>query len=196
MSQHIAIYVRVSSDKQEFKSQLPDLQKWADSQESPIKFYKDKMSGKSMERPGWQKLEREINFGKVSKVVVWRLDRLGRTAAGLTALFESLQSKGVGLYSLKDSLDLSTPAGRLMANVLASVAAYETEVRSERQRAGIEAAKAAGKTWGGSKKGVRKQVKPDQIKAVKNLHKSGESISAISRAVKLTRPTIYSIINE
>jgi DNA invertase Pin-like site-specific DNA recombinase len=101
------------------------------------------------------KLLKDIEAGKVSSIVVWRLDRLGRTAKGLTALFEDLRAEGVGLVSLKDSLDLSTPAGGLMCCVLASVAAYETEVRAERVLAGQAAARAAGKKWGGSQKGRR-----------------------------------------
>ena len=104
-----------------------------------------------MDRPGWQKLEGAITSRRVSAIVIWRLDRLGRTASGLTRLFDTLYKEEVNLVSLKDSLDLSTPAGRLMANVLASVAQYETEVRGERVRAGIERAKAVGKRWGGSK---------------------------------------------
>ena len=86
----------------------------------------------------------------VFRDVVWRLDRLGRTAKGLTALFEELQRLGVGLVSLKEGLDLSTAAGCLMANVLASVAQFETELRSERILAGQAAARAQGKRWGGS----------------------------------------------
>ena len=67
--------------------------------------------------------------GLVSKIVVWRLDRLGRTAAGLTALFEDLQRQNIGFEgALRDKVDLSTAAGRLgLANVLASVAAYKTK---------------------------------------------------------------------
>jgi DNA invertase Pin-like site-specific DNA recombinase len=93
--------------------------------------------------------------------VVWRLDRLGRTVSGLARLFEELQARKVGLVSLRDGLDLHTAAGRLMAHVLASVAAYELEVKSERQRAGIEAARAenGGRCpWGGRKPGTRVKV--------------------------------------
>jgi len=74
--------------------------------------------GKTMVRPGWAKLETAIRQGKVSAVVVWRIDRLGRTAKGLTALFDDLRERKVNLVSLKDGLDLATAAGRLMANVL------------------------------------------------------------------------------
>lgn len=90
-----------------------------------------------MERPGLEKLLADVRSGKVSKVCVWRLDRLGRTAKGLLTLLDELQVLGVGFVSLREGFDLSTPAGRLMAGVLASVAAYETEVRKERQLAGI-----------------------------------------------------------
>ena len=70
------------------------------------------------------------------------MDRLGRTAKGLLTLLDELQPLNVGFVSLREGFDLSTPAGRLMAGVLASVAAYEIEVRKERQLAGIEKAQA------------------------------------------------------
>ena len=113
-------------------------------------IFEDKASGKSMDRPAWNRLWSDVEAGKVCRIVVWRLDRLGRTCSGLSKLFEDLVARKIGLFSLKDSIDLETSAGRLMANVLASVAAYEREVRTERQRAGIDAAKAKGKQWGGS----------------------------------------------
>ena len=133
--------------------------------------------------------------GKVSKVVVWRLDRLGRTAAGLTALFEDLQRRRIGFEALRDKVDLSTAAGRLMANVLASVAAYENEVRSERIRAGQAVAHANGKRWGGSEKGRRIKVTPEQARNIRRLKDEGEKIAAIARATGLSRPTIYSVLD-
>lgn len=194
MSKHVAIYIRVSSKQQDTKSQLPDLKRWADAQDSPVKWYEDQASGKSMDRPAWKKLEAAFRSGQVSQVVVWRLDRLGRTASGLTALFDELQERKVNLVSLKDGLDLSTPAGRLMANVLASVAQYETEVRAERVRAGQAAARAKGKRWGGSKAGVRKVVTSTQAKMIRRMKAEGEPVSAIARAVGLSRPTIYDVL--
>ena len=138
MAKHTAIYLRVSSRSQDTLSQEPDLKRWADAQddESPVRWYRDKFTGKTMDRPGFNRLLADVEAGKVDRVVVWRLDRLGRTAKGLTSLFDDLLARGVDLVSLKDGLDLVTPAGRLMANVLASVAAYETEVRAERIVAG------------------------------------------------------------
>jgi DNA invertase Pin-like site-specific DNA recombinase len=128
---------------------------------------------------------------KVSKVCVWRLDRLGRTAKGLLTLLDELQVLGVGFVSLREGFDLSTPAGRLMAGVLASVAAYETEVRKERQLAGIAKAKADGKTWGGRKAGTRVKVTEEKENVIRQLHDKGYSIASIARTVGLTRKTIY-----
>ena len=140
--------------------------------------------------------EADIDAGKVSTVVVWRLDRLGRTASGLTALFDKLIARKVNLVSLKDGVDLSTAAGRLIANVLASVAAYENEVRSERIVAGQAAARAAGKRWGGSAKGRRVKVNQEQVRAIRRLHGEAVPVAGIARATGLSRPTVYSVINE
>ena len=191
-----AIYLRVSGPAQDLRSQLPDLKRWADASGRGVKWFRDKASGKSMDRPGWKKLETAIGAGQVARVVCWRLDRLGRTARGLTALFEELQGRRVGLVSLREGMDLSTPAGRLMAHVLASVAQYETELRGERVRAGQEAARAAGKTWGGSKKGRRLTVTDEQIRMVQQLKAETVPITRIAKATKLSRPTIYAILAE
>jgi DNA invertase Pin-like site-specific DNA recombinase len=196
MSKFAAVYIRVSSKKQDLRSQEPDLKRWAEAQAEPVKTFTDKFTGKRMDRPGWQALEAAIAAGEVSTVVVWRLDRLGRTAKGLTALFEFLRQKGVNLVSLKDGLDLSTPAGRLMANVLASVAQFETEARAERVAAGQAAARAAGKTWGGSKKGRRLTVTAEQVETVQRLKAEGKTVAAIARATALSRPTVYRLLAE
>lgn len=190
----VAIYVRVSSKSQDTRSQEADLKRWAEAQDSQVVWYRDKATGTKMERPAMDRLLADVEAGKVAKIVVWRLDRLGRTAAGLTKLFADLTARKVGLYSLRDSLDLETAAGRLMANVLASVASYETEIRRERQQAGIEAAKAAGKTWGGSAKGRMLTVTAEQAAAVKRLAKEGERVTTIARTVGLSRPTIYRLL--
>ena len=195
MEKVTAVYIRVSSDKQTHRSQVAELDRWKTANpDVAVREYRDKLTGKTMDRPGWNKLWADVQAGKVNRIVVWRLDRLGRTAAGLTALFDALQARSVGLLSLRDSLDLSTPSGRLMANVLASVASYETEVRAERVRAGIAAAKAEGKTWGGRKDGCRNKETAAKVDAVRKLHHAGESVSAIARTTGISRPTIYSIL--
>jgi len=196
MNQHIAVYIRVSSKQQDQRSQVAELESWVQAYagDTTVKYYRDSASGTSMDRKGWNRLQANINKGQVSKLVCWRIDRLGRTASGLTQLFDELNAKQIGLVSIKDALDLSTPAGRLMANVLASVAAYETELRSERQMAGIAAAKAQGKRWGGSKKGRLLSVTDEQVSLVIDMHKEGTAKTAISRSTGVSRPTVYRLI--
>ena len=198
MEKHTAIYVRVSTAQQSTRSQRADLTRWVNAQEpnGQIKWYQDKATGKNMDRPGWTKLQVAIDAGHVSRLVVWRLDRLGRTASGLCKLFEELQERKVRLVSLTDSIDLGTASGRLLANVLASVAAYETELRGDRVRAGQQAARAAGKTWGGGKKGTRHKVTDEQIRAIVDMKARGEKITRIARTVSLSRLTIYKVIEQ
>ncbi len=138
----------------------------------------------------------DIELGLVDTLVVWRLDRLGRTAKGLTSLFEDLIRCRVNLISLKDGLDLVTRAGRLVANTLAGVAAYETEVRAERILAGQAAARLRGVRWGGSALGRRIKVTIEQISLIRRMKSEGHEIASIARGTGLSRPTIYRILDE
>jgi DNA invertase Pin-like site-specific DNA recombinase len=188
-----AYYLRVSSKTQDTESQEADMRAHA-AKAKDAKFYRDKFTGKAISRPDWDRLWSDVCSGKVDRIVVWRLDRLGRTVSGLSKLFEELQDRKVGLVSLRDGLDLNTPAGRLMAHVLASVAAYELEVKTERQAAGIEAARQAngGKCpWGGRKPGTRVKVTTEVQSAIRNMKQAGRPIAEIARVCGLTRPTVY-----
>lgn len=197
MSKNItAIYCRISTAQQNMDSQTDELQRWIDvNQPGKVRWYKDKFTGKSMNRPSMQKLMDDLHKGKVNTILIWRLDRLGRTASGLTKLFDDLQRYKCNLISLKDHLDLSTPAGRLNANIIASVASYETEIRAERVKAGQASAKARGKKWGGSQK-CRKKKTEGKVKAVLALLEQGVSKAEISRTVGISVPTIYSIVRD
>ena len=189
-----AIYARVSTNRQDLASQLPDLERWITANDAHVEWYRDKFTGKTMERKGWDQLMADVRAGKVSRIVVWRLDRLGRTAKGLTALFEELIERKVNLTSLRDGIDLNTPAGRLMANVLASVAQYETEVRAERVAAGQAVARSRGKRWGGSPAGCFLKVSPEQFETIQRFAAEGQKISRIARIMGLSRPTVYRVI--
>ena len=193
-----AIYLRVSTaNGQKFESQTDELDRWVEvHQPKNVRWYRDKFTGKTMDRPGMQQLIEQLHKGKIEKIICWRLDRLGRTASGLTKLFEDLRQYKCNLISLKDSLDLSTPSGRLNANIIASVASYETEIRAERVKAGQMAAKARGRKWGGSKKGQRKSKTEDKVKSVLALLDQGVSKAEVARAVRVSVPTVYSILRE
>ena len=108
-------------------------------------------------------------------------------------LFDELRERRVDLVSLRDGFSLDSPAGRLHARILASVAEYESEVRAERVCAGQAAAKARGKRWGGSKPGWYAKVTPDQERAILDMLANGEKVARIARITSLSRPTVYRI---
>jgi DNA invertase Pin-like site-specific DNA recombinase len=193
----IAVYVRVSTFGQDTRGQEIELRKWASAQKGEVVWIRDKFTGTSIERPGLEKLLTQVRAGLIKKVVVWRLDRLGRTAKGLHQLFEEFLALKVGFVSIRDGLDLTTPAGRLMAGVLASVAQYETEVRRERQQAGISKVRElhGGRCpWGGRKKGARVKITKEKEAAIRTMRKEGRAIAQIARAVGVARNTVYSVL--
>lgn len=195
-TKHSAIYVRVSSKQQDHASQMPDLERWVAAHGGAVNWYRDKFTGKTLDRPGMEKLLADLRAGKVERIVVWRLDRLGRTTRGLCQLFDELGERKVDLVSLKDGFSLASPAGRLHARILASVAEYETEVRAERVAAGQAVARKKGKKWGGSKKGWRWKVTDDQLAAIHEMRAAGKPVAQIARVTGLSRPTIYRVLEE
>lgn len=191
-----AIYVRVSHRDQTHASQMPDLERWAEANDGAVEWFKDTFSGRTMQRPGMDKLLDRLRTGKLERIVVWRLDRLGRTTRGLCQLFDELRERHVDLVSLKDGFSLESPAGRLHARILASVAEYETEVRAERVAAGQSVARRKGKKWGGSAKGWRWKVSDDQVTAIHEMRAATKPIAHIARVTGLSRPTIYRVLRE
>lgn len=205
----IAVYERVSSRGQKLDAQHLDLETWATAQKATgqtIKWYSDTFTGKTLDRPGMTKLLADIRGGKVKALVVWRLDRLGRTAKGLTALFDELVVLKVNFVSLKDGIDLGTAAGRLIGNVLASVASYETEIRAERIAAGraakaarIDAIVRAGGTppvvnKGGRPKGIPQKVTPTVEKMILKMRAEKVKVTHISKELRLSRQTVYEVL--
>ncbi len=187
----------ISSHAQNHRSQMPDMKRWAESQELPVQFFRDKFTGRTLDRPRWQRLEKDIRAGKVAKLAVWKIDRLGRTAREMLALFDELRARSVDFVCVAGGImGLDTPEGRLFAGMLVQFAEYDNEIRAERIRAGQAAAKAQGKAWGGSAKGRRIKVKIEQVRMIQRLHEEGEKISAIARAAGLSRPTIYRLLRD
>jgi len=196
MPKTTAIYVRVSHRDQTHASQLPDLERWASNNDGQVTWYRDTFTGRTLSRPGMDQMLDALRNGKLERIVVWRLDRLGRTTKGLCNLFDELRERKTDLVSFKDGFSLDSPAGRLQARILASVAEFETEVRAERVAAGQAAARKKGKTWGGSKKGRRWRVTKDQLQAIREMRTAGKKITQIARVTGLSRPTIYSVLGE
>jgi DNA invertase Pin-like site-specific DNA recombinase len=198
----VRVYERVSSTRQKLDSQRADLDKYAErggADGHAVKRYADKFTGKTTDRPGLKKLLAEVQPG--DEVVVWRLDRLGRTAIGLHQMFELFQVRKINFVSVRDALDLKTPAGRLVAGVLASVAAWETEVRAERVAAGLDAKRArvaAGKEeWNvGRPKGTAHKLTAEKRAEVYRMKDAGTPVAKVARLLGLSRQTVYTALSE
>ncbi|EEB1956756.1 helix-turn-helix domain-containing protein [Salmonella enterica] len=128
-------YVRVSTNDQN-----TDLQRNTLNCAGCELIFEDKISGTKSERPGLKKLLRTLSEGDT--LVVWKLDRLGRSMRHLVVLVEELRERGINFRSLTDSIDTSTPMGRFFFHIMGALAEMERELIVERTRAGLEAARA------------------------------------------------------
>ena len=134
-------YARVSSDDQNL-----DLQHDALRKAGCKKIFDDRVSGAHASRPGLERLLEVARDGDV--IVVWRLDRLGRSLKDLLELVGKFESEGVGLTSLQEKIDTSSSGGRLIFHIFAELAEFERSLLRERTFAGLSAARARGRTGG------------------------------------------------
>ena len=173
-------YVRVSTNDQNTALQRNAL----DSAGCEL-IFEDKISGKTSERPGLKKVLRILSEGDT--LVVWKLDRLGRSMRHLVVLVEELRERGINFRSLTDSIDTSTPMGRFFFHVMASLAEMERELTGERTRAGLEAARQLGR------KGGRKPALDEkQIREIKALLRDPEiQVSDVAKRYGVSRATVY-----
>jgi DNA invertase Pin-like site-specific DNA recombinase len=185
---HSIGYARVSTQEQELALQLDALEK-AGCQKN--KIFIDKISGAKSQRPGLDQCLAVLKPGDT--LVVWRLDRLGRSMAHLVCLIEELKGKGIGFKSLCDGdIDTTTASGELIFNIFSSLAQFERRLIQERTRAGLAAARARGILGG------RKKLSPTNPKVImaKKLHKDHTlSIQDICKTLQISRTTFYKYIN-
>ena len=134
-------YVRVSTNDQN-----TELQRNALECAGCERIFEDKISGTKSDRPGLKKMLRTLSEGDT--LVVWKLDRLGRSMRHLVILVEELRERGINFRSLTDAIDTSTPMGRFFFHVMGALAEMERELIVERTRAGLEAARAKGRIGG------------------------------------------------
>jgi DNA invertase Pin-like site-specific DNA recombinase len=148
-------YARVST-----KDQTVDLQVDALKKAGCTKVYTEVMNGSRAERPILSKVLEHLRAGDV--LVIWKLDRLGRSLKHLIEVVNELMSRKIGLKSLNDPIDTTTPQGRLIFNLFASLSEFERDVIRERTQAGLSAARARGRT-GGSPKGLPSKGRADSF---------------------------------
>lgn len=137
-------YARVSSEDQSLQLQIDALKKYGVDEEM---IYTDKITGATMKRPGLKRAFRMACMLK-AEFVVWKFDRLGRSVLGVADAMKFLDENGVSIYSITDRVDISTAAGKFTFHVLIAAAEFERGLISERTKAGIASAKAAGKEVG------------------------------------------------
>ncbi|MHC4176879.1 MAG: recombinase family protein [Planctomycetota bacterium] len=183
-SKRLLGYARVSTDDQDLSLQIDALTKQGIPTAS---IFMDKLSGAKTDRPGLAKCLAALQSGDV--LVVWRLDRLGRSMRHLITLVEDLRSRGVGFRSLSEgAIDTTCASGELIFNIFSALAQFERRLIQERTKAGLAAARARGRNGG------RPKVTSDEAKVVlaKKLHadKSLE-IDDICETLRISRSTFY-----
>jgi DNA invertase Pin-like site-specific DNA recombinase len=184
------LYARVSThDQHTLSMQLDALRTYAAQRGwSIVTEVQEVGSGSSIQRPKRELLMTAARRRDVDAVLVWRLDRWGRSVADLVLTLQELNELGVGFVSLTEALDLTTPTGRAMAGLLAIFAGFEREILRERVRAGIAHARQHGKPHGRPPAARRKATQVHQLFA------DGLSQSAIARQLDIGRTSVRRIL--
>lgn len=179
-------YARVSTKDQDLALQLNALEK-----NGCLKIYQEKVTGTNRDRPQLQELLYQLRADDV--VVIWKLDRLGRSLKDLVSLVAEIQDKGAGLESLNDHIDITTPHGKLTFHLFAALAEFERDIISERTKAGLQAARARGRK-GGRPKGLTKKAEHKAIIAEQLYNKRELSISEICDQLSISKSTLYNYL--
>jgi len=172
-------YARVSTRDQNLELQLDALNKAGCK-----RIFTDKLSGAHVERPGLN--EALSHLREADTLVVWKLDRLGRSVKELVDLVNELEAQKVHFQSVTDDVDTKTPAGRFFFHVMASLAQMERELILERTRAGLEAARYAGRVGG-----RKRRMTDGKVQAARKLLGSGTPPHEVAHSLGVSIPTLY-----
>jgi putative DNA-invertase from lambdoid prophage Rac len=189
MHMKVGLYARISThDQQTLPLQLKAMREYAKKRKWVIAQEVKEVESGAKTRSQREELLKFARRRGIDVVIVWRLDRWGRSLADLVLTLQELTDLGVGFVSLTEALDLTTPSGRAMAGMLAVFAEFEREIIRERVRAGIAQARAEGKTLGRPPSAAKKE------KEVKRLFAKGLSKSEIARRVGIGRTTVRRLL--
>lgn len=176
-------YARISTREQNL-----DLQIFALEKAGCEKIYEEIVTGSKVDRPILNNLLDQLRAGDT--LVVWKIDRLGRSIQHLISIVQRLLKNDIGLLSLNDPIDTTTSQGRFIFNIFASLAEFERDMIIERTRAGISAARARGRL-GGRPKGIPKESL-NTAYASEALYKEGNlSVMDIAKQLNISRTTLY-----
>jgi DNA invertase Pin-like site-specific DNA recombinase len=176
-------YARVSSKKQTTEQQMPSLEAAGCA---PI--FVEKMSGRRNDRPQLAAALAALRPGDT--LTVWKLDRLGRDVIQVLTTIKDLTDRGIAIRSVTDNIDPTTPSGRMHVGMLALFAEYELELKAERS----ELKRQMIRERGGSLGGAKPKFDSEQADAIRRAHDNGETVAALARVHRVSRPTIYRIL--
>lgn len=183
------LYARVSTnDQQTLAIQNRAMREYATQRGWTIALQVREVNSGAVKREGRERLLEAARRREIDVVLVWRLDRWGRSVTDLLATLQELEHLGVGFVSLTEALDLTTPAGRAMAGLLAIFAEFEREILRERTRAGLAQARLDGKRLG------RPETAARHASEVRKLHRAGISKSEIARRLQIGRTSVRRIL--
>jgi DNA invertase Pin-like site-specific DNA recombinase len=189
---HVALYARVSTlnGHQDPEMQLSELREYASRRGLSIheEYVDQGVSGAKESRPALNRLMTDAQKCKFDAVLVWKIDRFGRSLKHLVNSLADLSAYGISFISLRDSLDLSTPSGRLMFQIIGAMAEFERALIQERVKAGIRNAKAKGRRIGRPRQDV-------ECSKVLELRAQGLSLRAISSQLRLGLGTVYRAVS-
>lgn len=177
-------YARVSTADQD-----PQLQIDALEAAGIDRLFTDHASGAATSRPAFDQMMQTLRPGDT--VMVWRLDRLGRSMKHLLELVADFEAREVGLRSLNEQLDTTTANGRLIFHVMAALAEFERGLLAERTQAGLEVARKKGRLGGRPR-----ALTAAAVQAVVDLRNDGKSVAAIAETLRVGRATVYRALNE
>lgn len=174
-------YARVSTAEQSLQMQVDALVKAGVHRDN---IHAETASGVASRRPALALALKDVRKGDT--LVVWKLDRLGRSMLDLLNQIDALEKRGVGLRSLTDGIDTTTPAGRLMLHMLGALAQFERDLIRERSRAGLLAHIARG-----GRIGAPRALTPEQVKRGQKWRREHVPVKEIARRLGVTKQTIY-----
>jgi len=185
----VGLYARVSTqDQQTIPLQIRALREYAARRGWAVALQVKEVGSGASQRELREKLLEAARRREIDVVLVWRLDRWGRSVTDLLATLQELEHLGIGFVSLTEALDLTTPAGRAMAGLLAVFAEFEREILRERVRAGLAQARQNGQRLG---RPVTAALHAEQVR---KLYRAGTSKAEIARRLKIGRTSVRRIL--
>lgn len=186
----IAIYARVSTDEQTVENQIRDLSAYCQLKGwTDIIIFKDEgISGSKISRPEFDKMLRMAKNKEIQTILVWKFDRASRSTKHLITLLEDFNSWGVDFVSLKENIDTSTPAGRLMYTMISAFAQFERDTLIERTKSGMSRAKAEGKHIG--------RTKQYDWQSIQAMHNNGQPTKEIADHYNMSQSQVRKILKK